>query len=76
MPEPKQPLLVVNVQPKIICGYMGLFEKKKKKWRKIQLFLTICSKTHKHIYYTLRKKKGTKAVPGAVPFQKVNFCPF
>jgi len=24
---------------------------------------------------TLRKK-GTKAVTGAVPFQKVNFCPF
>jgi len=25
--------------------------------------------------YTLRKK-GTKAVTGAVPVQKVNFCPF
>jgi len=25
--------------------------------------------------YTLRKK-GTKAVTGAVPFQKLNFCPF
>jgi len=25
--------------------------------------------------YTLRKK-GTKAVTGAVPCQKVNFCPF
>jgi len=25
--------------------------------------------------HTLRKK-GTKAVTGAVPFQKVNFCPF
>jgi len=25
--------------------------------------------------YTLRKK-GTNAVTGAVPFQKVNFCPF
>jgi len=22
------------------------------------------------------QKKGTKAVTGAVPFQKVNFCPF
>jgi len=27
------------------------------------------------IAHTLRKK-GTKAVTGAVPFQKVNFCPF
>jgi len=23
-----------------------------------------------------RRKKGTKAVTGVVPFQKVNFCPF
>jgi len=22
------------------------------------------------------QKKGTKAVTGAVPFQKLNFCPF
>jgi len=28
-----------------------------------------------HNQYTLRKK-GTNAVIGAVPFQKVNFCPF
>jgi len=27
------------------------------------------------ILYTLRKK-GTKAVTGAIPFQKVTFCPF
>jgi len=26
--------------------------------------------------YTLSEKKGTKAVTGAVPFQKVNFWPF
>jgi len=26
-------------------------------------------------HYTLRKK-GTKAVTGAVPFLKVHFCPF
>jgi len=36
------------------------------------VFLTVSScKVNK----TLRKK-GTKAVTGAVPFQKVNFCPF
>jgi len=38
MPEPKQPLLVVNVQPKIICGYMGLFEKKNKIGEKFSYF--------------------------------------
>jgi len=26
--------------------------------------------------YIHSQKKGTKAVTGAVPFQKVNFCPF
>jgi len=28
------------------------------------------------ITHTLSEKKSTKAVTGAVPFQKVNFCPF
>jgi len=28
------------------------------------------------IVTTLSEKKGTKVVTGAVPFQKVNFCPF
>jgi len=27
-------------------------------------------------YHDTLRKKGTKAVTGAVPFQKVNFCPF
>jgi len=26
------------------------------------------------MHYTLSEKKGTKAVTGAVPFQKVHFC--
>jgi len=30
----------------------------------------------KVLMYTLREKKGTKSVTGAVPLQKVNFCPF
>jgi len=27
-----------------------------------------------YVCYTLSEKKGTKAVAGAVPFQKVHFC--
>jgi len=29
---------------------------------------------HHKIHYTLSEKKGTKAVTGAIPFQKVHFC--
>jgi len=35
-----------------------------------------CNPAFLYVAYTLRKrkKKGTKAVTGAVPFQKVHFC--
>jgi len=30
---------------------------------------------HIHLHNCTLRKKGTKAVTGALPFQKVNFCP-
>jgi len=40
---------------------------------KLTLLSMLKNMSHASIVYTLRKK-GTKAVTGAVPFQKIHFC--
>jgi len=50
----------------------------KKKKKLYSLFdKNFCLSRNKIILRTdITRKKSTKAVTGAVPFQKVNFCPF
>jgi len=52
-----------------LCSHGGDFDVLLKK--NLKKCFTLCVNV-----FVYNQKKGTKAVTGAVPFQKVNFCPF